>query len=228
MPWEDVHFWSGAQKNNALEEHETLNLTEQGYELLHKTWGPSLLRRLDVQLNGYAWCMKSDNPIMRNHKSRFYRKQCGMLWTLLKSMDRFAPNGIVRRRVRKIDEKYRQVIGQPSAVMQTLSTALEGLATAAVARERFDPANMRPKQEPFKRYKYDKNGRSRSAVPYTTEWPGRTDLRTRLAMTAEEVKYSVLDKALRTVRFASPGNRDPLVDEFLVDMVKNRSVGFGF
>ncbi len=140
----------------------------------------------------------------------------------------YSPNGIVRRRVRKIDEKYRQVIGQPSAVMQTLSTALEGLATAAVARERFDPANMRPKQEPFKRYKYDKNGRSRSAVPYTTEWPGRTDLRTRLAMTAEEVKYSVLDKALRTVRFASPGNRDPLVDEFLVDMVKNRSVGFGF
>jgi len=69
VPWEDVHFWSGAQKNVAFESHETLNLTEYGYELMYKTWGPPGLRKLDVCLNGYEYCLNSKNPIMRQHKS---------------------------------------------------------------------------------------------------------------------------------------------------------------
>ncbi|MHA1987235.1 MAG: B12-binding domain-containing radical SAM protein [Promethearchaeota archaeon] len=66
VPWEDVHFWSGAQKNINLETHETLNLTEYGYDLMYRTWGPSMLRRLEVTLNGYDYCLNSDNPLMRS------------------------------------------------------------------------------------------------------------------------------------------------------------------
>ena len=105
VPWEDVHFWSGAQKSVAFEPHGTLNLTEYGYDLLYKTWGPSVLRRLDVQLNGYEYAARSRNAAMRRHKTLFFKRHCAMLWCSLYAMDRYAPNGVVRRRVRKIDER---------------------------------------------------------------------------------------------------------------------------
>ena len=105
--WDDVHFWSGAQDNISLEDHETLNLTEYGYDLLYKTWGPSLLRRLDVTLRGYEHCLNSDNPVMRDHKSMHYAGQSALMWSMLGAMHRFAPNGVVRHRIDKIDQKYR-------------------------------------------------------------------------------------------------------------------------
>lgn len=227
VPWEDVHFWSGAQKNTVLEAHETLNLTEYGYDLLYQTWGPSILRRLDVQLNGFNYCKKSKNPILRRHKSQFYKRQSALFWTLLRSMDRLAPNGIVRRRVRKIDEKYRQSIGEPTAVMHVLSRALEGLATGYMLKEIVDPANRHPKEEPFKRYIYDRKT-TNGHVPYRTEWPGSRSLALRLKAMQEEITYSVLDKSLKVVRFGANGKSDPLIDSSLIGMIENRAFGFGF
>jgi hypothetical protein len=227
VPWEDVHFWSGAQKNVAFEPHETLNITEQGYELLYRTWGPSLLRRLDVQLSGYQRCMVSDDALLRRHKSRFFKKQAAMIWTQLRAMDRFAPNGVVRRRVRKVDARYRQVIGEPTPVMQALSRASEGIATLYKAKELLDPANRSPKEEPFKRYVYDKPDPG-VGVPYRTEYPGRTSLRTRLAMQREALRYSLLEAAVRGIRFGLAARGDQVIDEHLTRLVAERAWGFGF
>lgn len=231
VPWEDVHFWSGAQRNMHLEAHETLNLTEYGYDLLYRTWGPSLLRRLSVQLNGYEYCLKSSRSIMRRHKSRFFKKQCGVIWTLLGALDRFAPNGIVRRRVRKTDERYRELIGEPTPVQRTLSKAIESLAVLHKTRDFFDPINRHPKQEPYKRYIYEKNGnngKGNGAVPYRTEFPGSMPLATRLALAAESVKFDALAAALKTVRFARAAQSDPDIDDHIVDLIAAKAFGFGF
>ncbi|MBW2525191.1 MAG: hypothetical protein JRI23_13490 [Deltaproteobacteria bacterium] len=146
VPWDDVHFWSGAQKNVHLESHETLNLVEDGYDLMYRTWGPSVLRRLDVQLSGLEYCRRSKLRVMRREKARFHRRQCAMLWTNLYAMDRFAPNGVVRRRVRKIDEKYRRVVGEPTPVMKALARGLEAMATVFKIKEPLDPLNRHPKE----------------------------------------------------------------------------------
>jgi len=228
VPWEDVHFWSGAQKNVALESHETLNLTEYGYDLLYRTWGPSLLRRLDVQLNGYAYCRRSPNPVLRRHKAVFFKRQSGMIWTLIHAMDRFAPNGVVRRRVRKIDEKYRAVIGEPTPVMEVLARGIEGLATVYKAKNFFDPFNRNPKEEPFKRYTYDKPAGTNGDIPYRTEWPTRPSLRTRLAMEQEDLKFIALDRALKGIRFGLRRKTDPDIDDYLIRLVRSFAFGFGF
>jgi haloalkane dehalogenase len=226
VPWEDVHFWSGSQKNVHFETHETLNITETGYDLLYRTWGPSLLRRLDVQLNGYAHCMRSDDAVLRRHKSRFFKKQCAMMWTQLRAMDRFAPNGVVRRRVRKIDEKYRQTIGEPTPSMQALSKGAELLATAYKVRDYVDPFNRHPKQEPFKRYIYEKP--SNGGVPYRTEFPGKTAWSTRSKMRREALRYQVLNAAIAGLRLGAGHRGDPEIDEHLRFLVKNNAWGFGF
>jgi haloalkane dehalogenase len=228
VPWEDVHFWSGSQKNAALEDHETLNLTEYGYDLLYRTWGSSILRRLDVQLNGYEHCLKSKNPIMRKHKAKFMKRHCATFWSLLYAMDRFAPNGVVRRRVRKVDEKYRRLIGEPTPIMEVLARASEALSIVARVREFFDPINRYPKEEPFKRYLYDKSTDDGQAIPYHTEWPTRPNLATRLMMAQEDLKYSLLTKAMKAARLGSGRRRDPEIDDYLVNLIESRAFGYGF
>lgn len=167
VSWEGVHFWSGAQKNIALEAHETLNLTEYGYDLLYQTWGPSILRRLDVTLNGYAYSTQSKNPVVRKHRRLLYKRNAAMLWGLLRAMDRFAPNGVVRCRVRKVDEKYRAVVGEPTAVMEVQSRALDAASIALKAKSWMDPLNRHPKEEPFKRLSWvRRRGENAASLPW--------------------------------------------------------------
>ena len=227
VPWEDVHFWSGTQKNLALEDHETLNMVEFGYDLLYRTWGPSMMRRLDVELNGFAYCLQSANPILRQHKSKFFKKQCGMVWTLLAAMERFSPNGMVRRQARLIDKKYRSVIGEPTAVMKLLSGAVMKLATKEYAKTVFNPSFYRAKEEPFKRYIYDKTNGREGAVPYRTEWPTRPSFQARKDMASESLRYFFLEKAMKAKRLSSRSRSDPVIDDYLVGMVSDRAFGFG-
>jgi len=228
VPWEDVHFWSGAQHNVHLEPHETLNLTEEGYALLHRTWGPCIARRLDVQLSGYAFCKRSDNPVLRRHRAAFFKRQAALIWTSLPAMERYAVNGVVRRRLRKIDEKYRAVIGEPTAVMKALARASEALVTELKVRELFDPLNRHPKEEPYKRYHYGNgNGQRNGAVPYTTEWSAK-DLGTRLQMARESAQLRMLETAARAIRLARPRHGDPAIDDHLMDRLHHQRIGFGF
>ena len=228
VPWEDVHFWSGAQKNVALEPHETLNLTEYGYDLLYRTWGPSMIRRLDITLNGYQFCKQSQNPILRRHKARFFKQQSSLTWTLLRAFDRYAPNGIVRRRGRKIDEKYRTLIGEPTPVMEAMARAIEAMATVYKAKDLFDPLNRHPKEEPFKRYIYDKQGNGNGAIPYRTEWPSKVPIKTRLAMNTESIKSKALGNAMKGIRFSRSRRSDPDIDEYLINKVGSQVFSVGF
>ena len=228
VPWEDVHFWSGAQKNIALEPHETLNLTEYGYDLLYKTWGPSILRRLEVQLNGYEHAVRAANPMIRRHRPIFFKRQCAMLWTTLRGMDRFAPNGVVRRRVRKADARFRSVIGEPTPVMRATARALDGLMTATMVQEFLDPINRHPKEEPCKRYFYDKGDDAPDGpVPYRTETDRPTG-RVALNMGIEGLTSRLLGRALAGVRLGLRRDGDRDIDDYLVRRISQGQLGFGF
>lgn len=227
VPWEDVHFWSGAQKNTALEAHETLNLTEEGYELLYKTWGPSTLRRLDVQLNGYAYCKRHKDPIMRRHKALFFKQQCAILWTNIYSMDRYAPNGVVRRRVRKIDAKYRALIGEPTPVMEALARTMEAIISVYKVQSFFDPLNRHPKEEPFKRYLYEKTGMEDQAIPYRTESSEPSSEIKRQMYVAGAIG-KLINAALKTASYGKRRRGDPEIDEYMLDRIGKGYMGFGF
>jgi haloalkane dehalogenase len=226
VAWEDIHFWSGTQKHLALEDHETLNVVEDGYDLMHRTWGPSLLRRLDVHLDGLVYCRSSSNPVIRDHRAKHFAKLSGLFWALLPAMERYAPNGPVRRRAAQIDKKYRAVVGEPTAVMQLLAKVLIGLSTVARVSAQFSPPDLHPKLEPFKRYIFDKPAPADDDFPYRTEWPSRIPLRTGAVMAREWVRDAFLDAAMRTVRAAARNRRDPLIDDYLVGLVSN-GLGFG-
>ncbi|MBI2896630.1 MAG: hypothetical protein HYY06_23940 [Deltaproteobacteria bacterium] len=230
VPWEDVHFWSGAQKNAHLEPHETLNLVQDGYDLMYRTWGPSIMRRMDVQLDGYAHCLRSDDALLRRHKSRFFKRHASMLWWMLPACERFAPNGAVRRRIRKIDEKYRRLVGEPTPVMRIMAGVVEKLAIAARLKELVNPANRFVKEEPFKRYLYDGDGKNGhgGGPPYRTEVPQGRDP----AFDSETRRNHLFWLATRAACTASTRwnwrQSDPDIDGWLLERLENERFGVGF
>jgi haloalkane dehalogenase len=225
VPWEDVHFWSGAQENTALETHETLNLTEYGYELLYKTWGASMLRKLDVTLQGYENALNSDNPMMQEHKSLFFKKQAALLWTLLSAQERFAPNGVVRRRVLKIDEKYRNLIGEPTKVQKVISNRLEKNAKKFKLKNITDPFNRYPKQEPAKKYLYLKDGKiSENDKPYKTKVLTKPPF----DMKWSNFLFNVGGTALKMVRKFNNSNGNEMIDKLLIRSIKTRNYQAAF
>ena len=228
VPWEDVHFWSGAQKNLALEAHETLNFTEYGYDLLYRTWGPSILRRLDVVLSGYAYGRRSENPLLRRWRNTFMERQAAMLWTNIYALDRYAPNGVVRRRVRKIDQKYRALLGEPTPVMEGLARSIEALVTLFTVGERFDPLNRHPKEEPYKVYVYDRGDDAPGgAVPDRIE-RSSSDWQTRAGMLQADAVRVMLGTTMRALRFGRWRRGRPDLDDYLLQRIDAGHLGFGF
>ncbi len=224
VPWEDVHFWSGAQKNISLETHETLNLTEYGYDLLYKTWGPSMLRRFEVSLNGYDHSINSDNPLMREHRSELFKRASVSTWLMLGAMERFAPNGVVRRRVFKADERFRELFGEPTKTMELMSKGVEKRALKFKMKHMFDPWNRKPREEPAKIYLYNKDKSIKDDdVPYITEYPNTIPRNIRREMRMNNFKFNLMNRFLRRMIHKKSGRRD--LDDLMLEYVEKRSYG---
>ncbi|MFX1383996.1 MAG: hypothetical protein ACFFBP_16285, partial [Promethearchaeota archaeon] len=226
VPWEDVHFWSGSQENIALETHETLNITEYGYDLIYKTWGPSILRKLDVSLRGYEHCLNSDNPIMSEHKSKFFKKDAATLWCTLASMDHLAPNGVVRRRVRKIDEKYRELIGEPLVTQKVFSKILEKRALKFKKENMFDEFRQFPKEEPAKKYIYPKNDKLKDGdIPYITKVISKTPRSLK-----KSKRKAFIDSNLLKIlaRFTGDRKKDPYITNSMIHGLRRRTESMAF
>jgi hypothetical protein len=170
---------------------------------------------MDVALNGYEFCLNSENPLMKEHKSVFFKRQASILWHLIPAMDRFAPNGVVRRRVRKTDEKYRNLIGEPTPLMKYLSGVVEKLAIKFKKETKFDPFNRYPKEEPFKMYLYEKDGKiSKRATPYKTIAPTKRPFE----MKYTALRFNILSQILKFKR-----KKDKELDNYIIKSVKSRN-----
>ncbi len=224
VPWEDVHFWSGAQKNISMETHETLNLTEYGYDLLYRTWGPSMLRRFEVSLNGYEFSMNSDNPLTRENRSKLFKRSCASTWSLLGAMERFAPNGVVRRRVFKADEKFRELFGEPTKTMELISKGIEKRAIKFKMKHMFDPWNRKPREEPAKTYLYNKDKSIKDDdIPYITKYPNKIPRKIQREMRMNNFKFNLMNRFLR--RMVRKKSEKSDLDELMLDYMEKRSYG---
>ncbi|TFG28301.1 MAG: hypothetical protein EU532_05525 [Promethearchaeota archaeon] len=224
VPWEDVHFWSGAQKNIAMETHETLNLTEYGYDLLYRTWGPSMLRRFEVSLNGYDFCINSDNPMMNEYRSKLFKRACVSTWSILGAMERFAPNGVVRRRVFKADERFRELLGEPTKTMELISKGIEKRALKFKMKHMFDAWNRRPREEPAKIYLYNKDKSIKDDdIPYITKYPNKIPRKIRREMRMNNFKFNLMNRFLRRMVRKKSDRSD--LDELILDYIEKRSYG---
>ena len=171
--WRKVTFvGGGGLKAKNFEEHEVSAIIDRGYRLLYETWGPSLARRLKVDLNGYEYCINHSDIHLSRDRSRLHKRNAAQVYPIMKAIEVFAPNGLVRRRMRDIRQRYQRLIGPPTPGQSILEQAILKLAQLERARDTFYPREARIKTEPYKRHVYGR-AHQQGQRPYTTDHPHR-------------------------------------------------------
>jgi radical SAM superfamily enzyme YgiQ (UPF0313 family) len=168
--WEDVSFYGGGMIHKHLYEHEIMEFIRNGEERLLNTWGPSILRMLKVHLNGYERYKDYDDPrfqqIARRHADQAYQG-----YVYIDTMDRYAPNGRVRRMVKEFEQRWKQHFTEPSSFLKVQSKYTELKATWATLKEIVDPVNRHIRIPPAKRYHYfGADIKDDGSLPYRKEY----------------------------------------------------------
>jgi len=208
--WEEISFYGGGgmpPKN--FTEHEVMEIIERGYRQLYETHGASIARILSVNLLGYEYCMAN------RHRNRFFeeraifnKREAMTIYPVLKPMEIYAPNNIVRKRMKDLRRRYRSVMGEPTAFQRAVERAMLGLSGMARLADHIYPHDNRMVEEPFTRYVYDKPAPPFPDCPYTVQHPHRRISRS-LDRYAKARMRSVVDGAARIAH--------------LVDRVKGRT-----
>jgi hypothetical protein len=109
-------------------------------------------------------------PIMSSAER--HKESCERLYPMVKACEYFAPNGLVRRKLRQLKDRYHEHFGKalPSQDMMSYYVLLK--AFQAKVMESIDPRNRHPKNEPFKIYVYDKKN-GKFDPPYKVLYPKR-------------------------------------------------------
>lgn len=171
--WKDVSFYGGGGmilKN--FNEHEVMNIIERGYKELYHTHGASIARYFDVNLRGYEYCMQHRH---RNKyigdRGQFHKMAAFSLFPLLKAMEIYAPNNIVRKKMKDHRRRYLKLIGKPTTFQTWTEKALIGVSGFTKFLDVISPRDNILTEEPFKKYIYDK------PVPPWPEKPYRIERR---------------------------------------------------
>ena len=168
--WEDVSFYGGGMIHKHLYEHEIMEFIRNGDQRLLHTWGPTLLRFFKLSFNAYERFKESDDKhfqqIARRHQQRLYEA-----YTMLAAMERFAPNGRIRKMVKELEQRWKQHFGEPSTLMKIQSKYSEIKAAGATLKEIVDPVNRHIRIPPAKRYFFlGKDIKDDGSLPYRKEY----------------------------------------------------------
>jgi haloalkane dehalogenase len=168
--WEDVSFYGGGMMHKNLYEHEIMEFIREGDERLLHTWGPTLLRFFKLSFNGYERYKEYDDPHFRQIAER-HRQRAFESYALIPALERFAPNGRVRKMVKELEQRWKQHFGEPSSFMQVQARYGEIKAAVATLKETVDPTNRHIRIPPAKRYHYfGKDIKDDGSLPYRKEY----------------------------------------------------------
>jgi hypothetical protein len=129
LRWQDLSFFGagGGLRYKNFESHELFELIHQGYKRSYELWGPSVMRQLEVQLNGYEWALSTGDVDLKK-RAAYHRRNAMGAFLFLPTAIELAPNGFVRRQLRELASRYRRLLGEPSSMQKLLAQLVLQLA----------------------------------------------------------------------------------------------------
>lgn len=174
--WEQISFYGGGGMDpKNFNEHEVMAIIERGYKELYETYGASIARLADVNLQGYEYSM--DNRHRNKYlgdRAIFHKRAAITIYPLLKAMEIYAPNGTVRKRMKDLRRTYFRLFGEPTLFLKELEKVLVGISGLTKFIDLIYPRDNVLPEEPFKKYVYDKPAPAWPDNPYSVEYPHRT------------------------------------------------------
>lgn len=167
--WRDYHIYGHTLNYAHFSHRELLDLVDRGYRRIYEEHGPSLLKELEINLNGYEWCLRSSNPLLREQKAGLFRDRCQAFFPVVRTAIAHAPSEKVRGRARQVDRRYRELLGPPTSAEESIAEQMLRMADAEVERrQQRAPAT---REEPFRRYVYGEGAPRVVGKPYSVTYP---------------------------------------------------------
>ena len=216
------------EEPSRLETHETLNLVRAGLRPDVPDLGPvdhAAPRRAARRLRVLP---ARTGPVLRKHKSKLFKQQCVDAVVDAAALRALRPE---RHRcggaVRKIDDKYRPFIGEPTPVMKTMAAFVEKMAIAARLKEQIRPRQPAGQGGALQALHLRQAQRQRRRpVPHRVARPAGSGLSGRDQVGRVIWKgIRLACEAARELRFSEG---DPDIDRFLLDRLKGDRFGVGF
>ena len=99
---------------------QLFEIIQSGYRRSYELWGPTLMRVLDVQMNGYEWALSTGDPDLRK-RAAYHRRMAMQGYSFLPACTELAPNGFVRRWLREVGHRYERLFGPPATAQRLVS-----------------------------------------------------------------------------------------------------------
>ncbi|MBU2488694.1 MAG: hypothetical protein KKA60_04820, partial [Proteobacteria bacterium] len=176
VDWKSISFYGGGGLEPAnFNDHEVMALIEEGYKKLYHTHGASLARIMEVNMMGYEYCMENrgKNPYMED-RAVYNKRLCLTMFPLLKPMEIYAPNNIVRRRMKGLAREYIRLFGPPSSFQKNMERAMTGISGLNRFLDVLYPRDNEITKEAYKKYVYEKPAPAWPECPYAVSHPHRT------------------------------------------------------
>jgi hypothetical protein len=168
--WQDLSFFGagGGFRYKNFESHEIFDIIRQGYMKSYELWGPSLMRILEVQLNGFEWAMSTGDPDLRS-RAAFHRRMAMQTWIFLPTAIELAPNGFVRRWLRELAARYQRLFGAPATIQRLMGGLVLEQAKHERERRAMSGRERHVEIPPPRAFRYDFAGYER-ATPGKKCW----------------------------------------------------------
>jgi len=150
-------------------EGEISAIVEGGHRRLYEHAGPSAMRTLRVQLNGYEFCKNSAHQVLRERRSELHKARCIEAYPLIETCEFFAPNAKVRAKIGEIRRDYHRLLGEPTVRQEVMSSY--AFLKGCLYKMETVVGRPPPGEPPLRRYEYDRNPRGPLDRPYATVYP---------------------------------------------------------
>jgi hypothetical protein len=159
-PWENYHLYGQTFEPANFTYEELLDRVERLYGRLYRENGASIMRMLRVNMNGYQYCKRARNPLLRVDKSLFFERRVRGYLPLLAACREFAPSDAVREGLDDLEKEILDTFGPLNEAQREYREHVLRLAAAEYAVRGDGERPM--KKDGFRRYVYGRQ----SAVPH--------------------------------------------------------------
>lgn len=112
------------------------------------------MRSLQVHLNGYKVCRRSDNPFLNRDKAAYFQKKIETHMPFATVAENFAPNEHVKQLAIDLQKQHNELLGPMSESQRQLTDWIMRRAEAESERRVHQPYSSL-RDIPLKRYSYD-------------------------------------------------------------------------
>lgn len=152
-PWKNYHLYGQTYEPTNFTFNELLDRVDALYRRMYQELGPSLMRSLVCNLNGYRYCHGARHPLLRTDKAAFFERKVRAQAPVLSVIAEFGPNPTIRAKAADLDRDVNDVFGPPDHVQRAYR---DHMIHKAAEEHRARGDGERPVQtDAFRRYAYD-------------------------------------------------------------------------